>query len=356
MRGITKWLLDKEIASLSVQSDEEVQAKYAQKLAKWLLYQALESLTQEDIASLISRAGKTEEKKKSGAEPLHLQLERAIDDGNPSEIFRILQSAIASERQAMLNDAEAMRSLRSQVADEYKYKFAFLLIANVSKNIEKLEPYHQPEVGLLALGSRDIEYNTALRLVNGDVPFCYIDDLEPCACQVQINGRLYTARLERSGQKWIAIVEAEGSRYVAYKDPDNEGATLATLFGSQGFTTPDGRIFVLKEIVNPDFFRETLIHETNHALNADTIHDADSFERYKGEFRAFWVSNTNLQSIADLNVRAVEIRNYIFRNYSNFGMRYERDPEFKAQVDAYTRPEGNLTNELTNSTSQQESL
>ena len=89
-------------------------------------------------------------------------------------------------------------------------------------------------------------------------------------------------------------------------------------------------------------WKGSLVHETSHALNKDTKHAGDSFDRYKGEFRAYWVAE--YRGVANLGVRAQQIKAHILGDYPQLKNRYNADAAFKAQVDGHTRPDGNVTN------------
>ena len=90
--------------------------------------------------------------------------------------------------------------------------------------------------------------------------------------------------------------------------------------------------------------REVLVHETNHAMRLDegSHGSAESIERYKDEFQAYWVAE--FRDVADLDDRARQIREHILRDYPALRSRYDSDDDFKAEVDAHTRPDGNVIN------------
>ena len=65
-------------------------------------------------------------------------------------------------------------------------------------------------------------------------------------------------------------------------------------------------------------------------------------EKFKGEFRAYWV--TEYRGVEDLDERARQIREHILGGYPVIKAAYDSDPEVRAAIDAYNRPEGDLTN------------
>jgi hypothetical protein len=92
--------------------------------------------------------------------------------------------------------------------------------------------------------------------------------------------------------------------------------------------------------------RSIIVHEANHAMRLDEgSHDAaDSLDRYKDEFQAYWVAE--FRDVADLDDRARQIRAHILRDYPVLSARYNSDEDFKALVDAHTRPDANVLNSL----------
>lgn len=102
-------------------------------------------------------------------------------------------------------------------------------------------------------------------------------------------------------------------------------------------------LFVAKS-VSVARMRQLLVHETNHAmrLNEGPRPTADSFERYKDEFQAYWIAE--FRGVADLDARARQICQHILKDYAALGARYKTDKDFKALVDGHKRPDGNVLN------------
>jgi hypothetical protein len=173
-----------------------------------------------------------------------------------------------------------------------------------------------------------IDRNTAERVDSGALKVMYLDDL-------------------RTDPDNDALLEGWGydkTQFVVRLSP--AGAQMVVQTNAQGtlYTEEDGTIwlFVAKGVGVPRM-RTILVHETNHAMR---LHDgsdaADSFERYQDEFQAYWVSE--FREVEDLDDRAAQIRAHLLRDYPAIKARYETDEDFKAQVDAYTRPDANVLN------------
>lgn len=97
----------------------------------------------------------------------------------------------------------------------------------------------------------------------------------------------------------------------------------------------------------------TFVHEASHLLVAaygqhpGTTTDAASFDRYKDEFRSYWVEPYghawNNEKDGDTKARA--IRDFMIANYPELQTPYNNNAAFKAQVDTHMRPDGyNLRN------------
>jgi hypothetical protein len=105
-----------------------------------------------------------------------------------------------------------------------------------------------------------------------------------------------------------------------------------------------------------------LVHETSHTLVAaygehpGTVTNSASFDRYKDEFRAYYIDPYDGRfSALTPDRRAAAIRTHLVGTsatnpnpathaYSQFQAAYWTTPAFKAQIDAHTRPDGfNLT-------------
>lgn len=111
-----------------------------------------------------------------------------------------------------------------------------------------------------------------------------------------------------------------------------------------------------------DALASILVHETSHTLVAaygehpGTVTNAASFDRYKDEFRAYYIDpyDGRFNSLAP-DRRAAAIRTHLVGTsttnpnpathaYSGLQAAYWTTPAFKAQVDGHTRPDGfNLT-------------
>lgn len=89
-----------------------------------------------------------------------------------------------------------------------------------------------------------------------------------------------------------------------------------------------------------DSWKITLVHEVNHARNPDTT--AGTVDRYKSEFRAYWVAD--FRGVSDLDDRARQCKAHILADYPELGTLYANNATARGQIDAHTRPDGNLDN------------
>lgn len=144
-----------------------------------------------------------------------------------------------------------------------------------------------------------------------------------------------------------ALLEGWGfdkTQYVVQVCPNGEQLVIQR--NAQG-TAHDGCgtswLFVSRS-VSVARMREILVHETNHAMRLDEGSDeaANSFERYKDEFQAYFIAE--FRAVADLDDRARQVREHILRDYPALAARYATDPDFAALVVAHTRPDGNVLN------------
>ena len=109
--------------------------------------------------------------------------------------------------------------------------------------------------------------------------------------------------------------------------------------------TADGNYIFVSRTVSVERTRQILVHETNHAMR---LHEgghadpAESFERYKDEFQAYWVAE--FRDVRDLDDRASQIRTHIIGSYAALHARYDTDAEFKRLVDNHNRPDANVLN------------
>jgi Domain of unknown function (DUF4157) len=170
-----------------------------------------------------------------------------------------------------------------------------------------------------------IEQNTARQLADGTITAYYIEDLAHAADEATI---LASQRPPLDPASWMILVHPRNS------------ANMIVQRNAQGFQ-PDayrGDIFGLRS-VSAERWRTVLIHETNHARNAAP---ANILERYRSEFRAYWVAE--FSTVADLADRARQIKAHILRDYPAIRAAYDGDPATKTAIDGITTPDGNLDN------------
>jgi hypothetical protein len=173
-----------------------------------------------------------------------------------------------------------------------------------------------------------IDRNTAEAIDGGSMSVRYLDEVpDDPDSDALLEGwgfdkTLYFVKVCPNGEQLVIQRNAQGTAH------DECGTSW--LFVARGVTVAR--------------MREILVHETNHAMRLDEGEDADSIERYKDEFQAYWVAE--FRSVADLDDRARQIREHILRDYPALKARYDTDDDFKAEVDAHTRPDGNVINSL----------
>jgi hypothetical protein len=184
----------------------------------------------------------------------------------------------------------------------------------------------QDALAELRASSELIDKNTAEAIDGGSMSVRYLDEIpDDPDSDALLDGwgydkTLYFVKVCPNGEQLVIQRNAEGTAH------DECGTSW--LFVARGVTVAR--------------MREILVHETNHAMRLDEGEDANSIERYKDEFQAYWVAE--FRSVADLDDRARQIREHILRDYPALRARYDTDDDFKAEVDAHTRPDGNVVN------------
>lgn len=181
-------------------------------------------------------------------------------------------------------------------------------------------------LALMRHGESLLERNTAENVDSGKLKAYYMEDCPTDPKSEDV--------LKRSG--------LDPKVYVILIHPDTK-EQLAIQLNASGFRS--GSAIFTKRAQTIQQVRSTLIHETNHALAPDSIGKATytSFERYKGEFQAYWVDPA-FSGEADLDKRAASIKAHILAGYPQLKASYDTDEGFKQKVDAHTRPSGNLIN------------
>jgi hypothetical protein len=179
---------------------------------------------------------------------------------------------------------------------------------------------------LLRYGESLLERNTAENIDSGKLKAHYMED---CATDPKSDELL---------KSW----KMDPKVYVVLIHPDTKEQMIIQL-NAIGFRS-GGAIFV-KRSQSIQSVRSTLVHETNHALEPDSISKAEaaSFERYKDEFQAYWV-DPDYAGVTDPDKRAAEIKAHILADYPQLKASYDADEDFKKKVDGHTRPSGNLIN------------
>jgi hypothetical protein len=176
---------------------------------------------------------------------------------------------------------------------------------------------------LLAKSDVEIEKNTARNLASGTIRGFYMEDLaQPANVDTLVTGYGY-----------------DPGTYTLYTHPITNTMLLVQK-NAEGFR-PLGRMEIFgKRSLSVDRWKTLLIHESNHALSPDPT---TPIERYKSEFRAYWVAEYAV--VEDLDSRASQIKAHILADYPIISAPYNSDAAVKTAIDAHTRPEGNLTNQ-----------
>ncbi|HEY0987545.1 MAG TPA: DUF4157 domain-containing protein, partial [Kofleriaceae bacterium] len=185
-------------------------------------------------------------------------------------------------------------------------------------------PARQAAVALQA-STAPIDQNTAAKLADGTLTVAYMEDLAHASDEATI---LAAQTPPLASPAWSVLVHpSTGEKMII---PQN----------AAGFQQ-SGYLFGLRS-QTPEYWRTILVHEMNHAVNRDADTAPTSFARYKGEFRAYWVSEYT--RVADLDERARQIKAHILGNYPDLNAQYTSNAGFRRQVDGHTRPDGNLDN------------
>ena len=175
----------------------------------------------------------------------------------------------------------------------------------------------------LSQSDEAIDRNTVQQLVQGRIHAYYFEDLTQPA---NIN----------------AIITAAGfnpALYTIYEHPVSHTNMLVQK-NAQGFRpySHPTDIFGYRSL-SLERWKELLVHETNHAVNAVP---STPFEKFKDEFRAYWV--TEFRGIANLDERARLIREHILQGYPEIKSAYDSDPTVRTAINGHTRPDGDQTN------------
>lgn len=174
----------------------------------------------------------------------------------------------------------------------------------------------------LSQSEHEIDRNTVQQLVQGRIHAYYIEDL---AQPANVNAILTAAGLDPAV-------------HTVYTHP----TTGQNLFAQKNFVgfRPHGMTDIFgKRSLTVDRWKTLLVHETSHALNPTPT---TPLEDFKEEFRAYWVAE--YRNVENENERARLIREHILRDYPRIKAAYDSDPTVKAAIDAYNRPEGDVTN------------
>jgi hypothetical protein len=172
----------------------------------------------------------------------------------------------------------------------------------------------------LSQSDDEIDRNTARQVAEGNIHAYYYEDLaQPNDVDAKLRGYGYDPAVLT-----IYLQPITGDEMVVQRNAEGSAHGM-DIFG--------------KRTLSVERWKMLLVHETNHAVNQPF---SNALERYKSEFRAYWLAE--YRGVADLNDRARQIREHILRDYPIIKTAYDSDPAVKTAIDSYTRPEGDVTN------------
>ena len=271
--------------------------------------------------------------------PVNLKIERALtglDDNLGLEAALIfINAATAQEKLVLLSNENIILKIRNilnfdnveLLVTELRIGARQLLASGiVNLSILPFGPIREATAQLLV--STDlIDRNTAIQLLHGNITAYYIEDLlQPKDVDNFTLKQNYNPK--------------ENTFY--FIPPENTELMLASK-DVAGFQGVHGNIFV-RRTNSIDVCKDVLVHETNHALNVQTTtySGPEIIERYKSEFRAFWVAG--FRHVTNEDLKAKHLKNEILDKYAIIKKYYDTDPDVKTAIDNYTRPDGNLIN------------
>lgn len=181
-------------------------------------------------------------------------------------------------------------------------------------------------VVLMRHGETLLERNTAENIDSGKLKAYYLED---CA-------------KDPKSEELLKGWKLDPKDFVVLLHPDTK-EQMVIQTNADGFRS--GNTIFTKRSQGIQTVRTNLIHETNHALQPDSISKAEaaSFERYKDEFQAYWPHPAFVAEV-DLDKRAAAIKTHLLASYPKIKAAYETDEEYKKKVDSHTRPTGNVIN------------
>ena len=203
---------------------------------------------------------------------------------------------------------------------------------NAKKSYPQLDLSKVPEGRLreaaaeLSQSGDILDRNTARQLAQGNVIAHYYEDLaQPSDVDAKLRGwglptAVYTVYLHPvTGDEMVVQKNSEGSLNVS-----------------------SGSHLFMKRSMPLARAKEILVHEVNHAINPHVTATTDALERYKTEFRAYWVAE--YRSVTDLDERARLVREHILSLYPIIKTEYDAKPAVKDCNRLIHAAEGDLTN------------
>jgi hypothetical protein len=237
------------------------------------------------------------------------------------QLIKRIQIASDSEKEEALNDGATRGSLRGLGQTDQ------IAVVDALINLSSLPAGKiHDAAALLLLSESAAGRNTTYRLLAGDLTAYYIEDLD----EPDNADDILTAGNYDPSQYDLVDLPGEGLVPIPH---------IALGFNVPGSTDIYGR-----NSASLDRWMTILTHEGNHALNTLPANPT-AVDYYRSEFRAYWVAE--FANIVNEDDRAEAVKDQILNSgvYPYITEAYNTDPDVQAEIDAITRPDGNLTND-----------
>jgi len=141
-----------------------------------------------------------------------------------------------------------------------------------------------------------------------------------------------------------------GGEFIQLIEDPNNGTVLPIPTQAGGFYIPGTDDIWISttdsqgNAIPPESIASIIVHEGNHALNPIPPEQDPIVSSYETEFRAYWVDGSFDHLSGD--DKAAAIKQFLLNSplYGHIGEGYVNDPDIASQIDAITRPNGNLDN------------
>lgn len=280
-----------------------------------------DALIAHELAHVIQQSGgaTAEVSEATNGEPEHSTMEADADLAAISVVSNLWSNMAESAGSVAANAVPRLRAgLQLQRCPKTKK-------SHPTVNVSSL-PAGPIRAAVLKLSQSDqkIDRNTARQLAEGHVQAFYYEDLAHPTDPIEDLLAGY------------GIAAAEAAKYTIYLHP----ITKAEMVVQKNFTgSRHGTAIFGSRKHRVEDWALLLVHEANHVVNPPVKNILD---KYKSEFRAYWVAE--FREISNLNERAKQVKKNILHDYVDIRDAYNKDLDVKVAIDAYTRPEGDLTN------------